>query len=140
MQDAADVVIVSQRGIGPSKPTTLIATPEPFPLDQAVTPEQRVARARENARREKAFWLAQGLDLEGFTIVDAAADIDDVRKALGYDRITVWGGSFGSHWGMAVMRFHPQIVARAILRGMEGPDHTYDMPSYVLNSLKRIAA
>lgn len=138
--DAADVVIVSQRGIGPSKPTTLIRTPQPFPLDRPVTPEQRAERIRENARREKAFWVAQGLDLEGFTVVEAAADIDDVRRALGYDRITPWGGSFGSHWGMAVMRYHPEIVARAILRGMEGPDHTYDMPSYVLNSLKRIAA
>ncbi len=138
--DAADVDVVSQRGIGPSKPTTLIALPSPSPLDQDVTQAERAEAVRANARREKAFWVGQGLDLEGFTIVEAAADIDDVRKALGYGRITLWGGSFGSHWAMAVMRYHPAIVERAILRGMEGPDHTYDMPSYVLNSLRRIAA
>lgn len=140
LQDTADVVIVSQRGIGPSKPTTLIEMPSPLPLDSATTEAARAERVRANAEREKAFWTGQGLDLEGFTIVDAAADIDDVRRALGYERITLWGGSFGSHWAMAVMRFHPAIVERAILRGMEGPDHTYDMPSYVLNALKRIAA
>lgn len=138
--DAADVVVVSQRGIGPSKPTTLIEAPPPLPLDQAVSESERAERVRSAAKREKAFWVGQGLDLDGFTIVEAAADIDDVRKALGYERITLWGGSFGSHWAMAVMRFHPGIVQRAILRGMEGPNHTYDMPSYVLNSLKRIAA
>jgi pimeloyl-ACP methyl ester carboxylesterase len=140
LQDTADVVIVSQRGIGPSKPTTLIEMPPPLPLDSSATEAERAERVRENAEREKAVWTGQGLDLGGFTIVDAAADIDDVRRALGYERITLWGGSFGSHWAMAVMRFHPQIVERAILRGMEGPDHTYDMPSYVLNALKRIAA
>lgn len=140
LQEAADVVVVSQRGIGPSKPTTLIETARPFPLDAVVTEAERAERLRETAARERAFWAGQGLDLEGFTIVDAAADIDDVRRALGYDRITLWGGSFGSHWAMAVMRFHPEIVERAVLRGMEGPDHTYDMPSYVLNALKRIAA
>lgn len=140
LQDTADVVIVSQRGIGPSKPTTLIQMPSPLPLDYAATEAERAERVRENAAREKAFWTGQGLDLDGFTIVDAAADVDDVRRALGYERITLWGGSFGSHWAMAVMRFHPAIVERAILRGMEGPDHTYDMPSYVLNALKRIAA
>ena len=64
----------------------------------------------------------------------------DVSVALGYEKIQIWGGSFGSHWGMAVMRYHPAIVTRAVLRGMEGPDHTYDMPGWVLNALKRMAA
>lgn len=140
LQEVADVVVVSQRGIGPSKPTTLILSPPPFPLDQVTTEAERAERIRQNAARERAFWLERGLDLEGFTVVEAAADVNDVRKALGYDRITLWGGSFGSHWAMAIMRFYPEIVARAILRGMEGPDHTYDMPSHVLNSLRRIAA
>lgn len=138
--DAADVVVVSQRGIGPSKPTTLINGPDPIPLDQGPDEARRAETVRAASAREKAFWIGQGLDLEGFTVIQAAADIDDVRKALGYGRITLWGGSFGSHWAMAVMRFHPEIVERAVLRGMEGPDHTYDMPSYVLNALKRIAA
>lgn len=49
-------------------------------------------------------------------------------------------GSFGSHWGMAVMRYHPEVGARAVLTGMEGPDHTYDSPGGVLASLERMAA
>jgi len=139
LHEAADLVIVSQRGIGPSKPTTLIELAPPSPLDAPRSPEQRAAAIRAASQREKQFWLDRGLDLAGFTVPQAAADIDDVRKALGYSKITIWGGSFGSHWGMAVLRFHPEIVERAILRGMEGPDHTYDMPSYVLHSLERLA-
>jgi pimeloyl-ACP methyl ester carboxylesterase len=66
--------------------------------------------------------------------------VNDAREALGYEQVILLGGSFGSHWSMAIMRYHPEIVARAILRGLEGPDHTYDMPSEMLEDLERIAA
>lgn len=137
----ADVVVVGQRGIGSSKPDTACKPPPtPPPVDVPVSPEQREAVVRETSERCKAFWEGHGLDLSGFTVVEAAADVDDVRATLGYDRITLWGGSFGSHWSMAVMRFHPRIVARAVLTGLEGPDHTYDMPGDVLKALERMAA
>jgi pimeloyl-ACP methyl ester carboxylesterase len=118
----------------------LIEVARPFPLDRPVADSERIEAVQVAARREKAFWIEQGLDLGGFTVLEAAADLDDVRNAFGYDRIVLWGGSFGSHWAMATMRRFPEIVERAVLRGMEGPDHTYDMPSYVLNSIKRLAA
>ncbi|MBM3789802.1 MAG: alpha/beta fold hydrolase [Acidobacteria bacterium] len=137
--EAGDLVVVGQRGIGSSKPDTVIEAPGRFPADQEVTEQEAAEALREACAQGKAFWESQGLDLTGLTVLEAAADVVDVRKALGYDKITLWGGSFGSHWGMAVMRYHPEIVERAVLRGMEGPDHTYDMPSYVLHSLERIA-
>jgi pimeloyl-ACP methyl ester carboxylesterase len=137
---SADLVVVSQRGIGPSKPTTLIEGASSFPLDKAVTEDERAEAIRSAAVRQRKYWTDQGLDLRGFTVLEAAMDLNDVRKALGYDKVVLWGGSFGSHWAMATMRLLPDMVARVVLRGMEGPDHTYDMPSYVLNSVKRLAA
>ena len=38
------------------------------------------------------------------------------------------------------MRYHPEIVERAVLHGLEGPDHTYDSPAGLLKALERIAA
>lgn len=40
---------------------------------------------------------------------------------------------------MAVLRYHPEIVERAILTAMEGPDHTYDHPGHIWNVYKRVA-
>lgn len=138
--DVADVVVISQRGIGPSKPTTWIdLTSQPNPLDQDVDEQSEVAEFKRLLARERDAWLDQGLDLAGFTILEAAADVDEVRRAFGYDKITLWGGSFGSHWGMAVMRYYPETVERAILRGMEGPDHTYDHPGHIWNVYRRVA-
>lgn len=136
--DAADFVVVGQRGIGSSKPTTLCQRPAPVPAD--ATPEEREAAQHEAARECHRWWRDQGLDLAGHTVLQAAADVNDVRQALGYDDIQIWGGSFGSHWGMTFMREYPDLVRRALLRGLEGPDHTYDSPSGVLNALAGIAA
>ncbi len=141
MLDVSDVIVISQRGIGPSKPTTTIEiVTTPPPPDQPYDDGKAVADFRRALAEEKAAWEALGIDLNGYTVIEAAEDINDVRLALGYESITIWGGSFGSHWGMAFMRRHPELVSRAILRGMEGPDHTYDHPGNIWKVYERVAA
>ncbi|MCG8603966.1 alpha/beta hydrolase [bacterium] len=138
--DISDLVVVSQRGIGPSKPTTTIeVTTKPAPLDQPYDEKKAIVEYQHALAEGKAAWEELGLDLKGFTVVEAAADVKDVMMALGYDKLIIWGGSFGSHWGMAVMRYHPEIVVRAIMFGMEGPDHTYDHPGHIWNVYERVA-
>lgn len=121
LRDAADLVVVGQRGIGSSKPNTICAS------------------GGNLSAACRAYWESTRLDLQGFTVIEAAADVRDIANALGYDQIQISGGSFGSHWGMTVIRNYPELVARAVLTGMEGPDHTYDMPGWILNSIARMA-
>ena len=140
LTDVSDVVVVGQRGIGSSKPTTTVEmTFAPAPAGQPYDAEEAAVGFQEVLANEKSFWEESGVDLSGFTVLEAAEDVNDVRKALGYDKIIIWGGSFGSHWGMSLMRLHPEIVERAILRGMEGPDHTYDHPGHLWNVYRRVA-
>ncbi len=140
MTHVSDVVVVGQRGIGSSKPTTTIETTtrSPVPGEQWSDGRQ-VADLQRVLSRERSFWEGAGLDLSGYTVLEAAEDVNEVRQALGYEKIIIWGGSFGSHWGMSLMRMHPDIVERASLRGMEGPDHTYDDPGHLWNVYRRIA-
>jgi pimeloyl-ACP methyl ester carboxylesterase len=79
-----------------------------------------------------------GKDLAGYTLVQLAADVDDLRAALGYEKVSLFGGSFASQWSLAVMRLHPDIVARAVLSSAE-PLDGYDVPSQVFAVLQRIA-
>ena len=135
----ADLIVVGQRGIGTSAPDTrcdgaTLSTPgEPYDRDTTLGTMFKTARAC----REK--WEGKGVNLKGITVIEAANDVRDVAIALGYEQVQIHGGSFGSHWGMAVMRYHPDLVARAVLTGMEGPDHTYDMPGGILAALERVA-
>jgi len=135
----SDLVIVGQRGIGSSTPSLACESEIAADLSsneaRALIDAALVAAAA--SCRDK--WLAEGVDLAAYSVLEAAADVRDIAAALDYPKISLWGVSFGSHWSMAIMRFQPEIVARAVLGGLEGPDHTYDMPSGVLAGVRRMA-
>src|SRR5262249_27253686 len=92
----------------------------------------------EMARAAVAEFAKKGIDLRGYSVKECADDVDDLRKALGYDRITLVGTSFGSQWSFAIMRRNPDVVARALLSGIEPLDYGYDMPSHVVAGLQRM--
>lgn len=134
----ADVVVIGQRGFGSSRPDTRCRPPRA--VGSGISAEQGAGERRAAVRRCLDFWRDHGVDLAGFNVLEAAADVDAARRALGYERIVLHGFSFGSHWAMAVMRRYPETIARALLTGVEGPDQTYDLPGDKLATLRRIAA
>jgi len=94
---------------------------------------------RTRATNCRDHWKRKGIDLTAYNTDESAADVDDLREALGYDKIILVGGSYGSHLGLHVMRKYPATVDRAVFYGIEGPDHTWDVPSEKLEALRRIA-
>ena len=106
-----DVVLVDQRGTGKSNP--LIAPPikkapqdylkEMYPVDHV-----------KNLRRT----LEQRADLTEYTTPIAMDDLDDVRSWLGYERINLFGLSYGTRAVLAYMRQHPEHVHTATLMGV----------------------
>ncbi len=134
----ADVVVPGQRGFGSSGATPCDPLRE-LTVEEALDPDLRRQATHEATTRCREKWQAEGLDLKGFNVVEAAADVADIARLLGYEKVQLRGISFGSHWGMTILRNHPERVARATLASLEGPDHTYDMPSGVLATLERIA-
>jgi pimeloyl-ACP methyl ester carboxylesterase len=131
-----DLVVVEQRGYT-SRGEMLEVDADASPLNKPATLEQSKASALATAR--KALATFPDKDLAGYDIGAFADDVDDLREALGYRHITLFGGSFGSQWSFAVMRRHPGSVARAVLSGVEPLDNNYDMPSHVYASMRRIA-
>jgi pimeloyl-ACP methyl ester carboxylesterase len=61
-------------------------------------------------------------DLRLYTTTPAVDDVDDVRAALGYDRINLNGGSYGTLAALVYMRRHPEHVRTAVLEGLVLPD------------------
>jgi len=131
-----DLVVIEQRGYT-SRGEMLIGTADASPLDKPAS-VQADARAMQ-ALAQQAVAHNPDKDLSGYTIEAFAADVDDLRRALGYDKISLFGGSFGSQWSLAVMRFHPGIVARAVLSSVEPLNNGFDMPSHIFAALQRIA-
>jgi pimeloyl-ACP methyl ester carboxylesterase len=130
-----DLVVMEQRGYS-IRGEMLEQPTRAAPLDR---PASVQAEAQAEIALAKAAVLANpDKDLAGYTIVQLAADVNDLRKALGYDRISLFGGSFASQWSLAVMRLYPQTVARAVLSSAE-PLDGYDVPSQILAALQRIS-
>ena len=135
----SDLVIVGQRGIGSAIPSLGCDSELTADLSSKEAQEQTEAAMVAAIAACRDRWRGEEVDLPAYSVPEAAADVRDVAVALSYPQITLWGVSFGSHWSMAIMRFHPEIVARAVLGGLEGPDHTYDMPGGVLAGVRRMA-
>lgn len=133
---AGDLVVLEQRGYT-RRGEMLEAKSEALPLDRPASVQADAEAMRALAR--SAVAANPDKDLAGYNIAEYAADVDELRCALGYDKISLFGGSFGSQWSLAVMRLYPDIVARAVLSGTEPLDNGYDMPSQVFAALQRIA-
>jgi pimeloyl-ACP methyl ester carboxylesterase len=57
-----------------------------------------------------------------YTTAAAARDIEQVRRALGYGRVNVWGGSYGTRLGQAYARAYPDSVRSLVLDGVAAPE------------------
>jgi pimeloyl-ACP methyl ester carboxylesterase len=129
LREVADVIAYDQRGTGLSSPTpNCIATP-PFGDTTPLTRTNIVAFMRERLTTCFDRWTAQGVDIDAYTTLENAHDLDDLRRALGAELINLWGLSYGSHLGLAYLKYHPTSVSRAVLSGIEGLDQTIKRPA-----------
>jgi pimeloyl-ACP methyl ester carboxylesterase len=141
LREIADVIAFDQRGTGYSKPNLGCFDQLSLPLDIAPTREAAIKELRENSRSCASYWRdIQRVDLTGYNTNESADDLEDLRKALGANQISLWSISYGTHLAFATMRRHPKSINRAILAGTEGPDHTYKLPSNIQKHLEDLAA
>jgi pimeloyl-ACP methyl ester carboxylesterase len=57
-------------------------------------------------------------DLASFNTAENADDVDDLRAVLGYDKLNVYGISYGSRLGLEVLRRHGDRVRAALIEGL----------------------
>ena len=133
-----DIVGIDQRGTGASVPNLRAPRAYGLPLDQPGTPQAWLPLIEKTSREVAAEFSGRGIHLESYNTRESADDIDAVRRALGYERITLWGRSYGSHLALATLRRHAKTIERVILANPEGPDHTFKLPSEVDAVLERM--
>lgn len=119
VRDRHDLVLVDQRGTGGSGllrcPLTGGESPgEPTDDPHAVLGDQFPPAAVEACLERLE---AEGIDPRHYTTPAAADDLDAVRAALGYDRVHLFGISYGSRLALVYLRRHPERVASAVLSG-----------------------
>ncbi|MEZ5428089.1 MAG: alpha/beta hydrolase [Pyrinomonadaceae bacterium] len=142
MREVADVIAFDQRGTGMSEPELLCREKFIYPTDKV--PD--AALALEIYRRESRACLEdfrrKGADLAGYNTEQSADDLEDLRLALGAEKISLWAISYGTHLSLDAIKRHEKSIDRAILAGVEGLQHTIKLPSSIeahLEHLDRLA-
>ncbi|MCX8005927.1 MAG: alpha/beta hydrolase, partial [Burkholderiaceae bacterium] len=120
LNNRRDLVFIDQRGTGKSAPLDCrIDDDRLAPLADMLDPQRLRAQLFECLDTVKT--RPHG-DLRFYTTTIAMADADAVRAALGYERINLIGGSYGTRAVLEYLRQFPQRVRRAVIDGVAPPD------------------
>jgi pimeloyl-ACP methyl ester carboxylesterase len=109
-----DLVLVDQRGTGGSAPLACEFDEDDLSSgDPSIVPEL--------TRHCLASLEAAGRDLRPYTTSVAVLDLERVRVALGYERINLYGVSYGTRVAQHYLRRFPQQTRSVILDGVVPP-------------------
>lgn len=66
---------------------------------------------------------SEGIDLAGYAITETIDDMEAARKALGYDKINLYGVSYGTRLQQIYMWRHPESLNRVLMVATNPPGH-----------------
>ncbi len=115
-----DVILFDQRGTGFSEPSLNCPEVEDWSQRYMSTMEGFVRNQMLRCHRRL---VDEDINLRVYNSSNNAADVNDLRQALGYEQINLLGISYGTKLALTVMRDYPEHIRSVVL------DSTY--PLYV---------
>ncbi|WP_443047638.1 alpha/beta fold hydrolase [Streptomyces sp. NBC_00354] len=119
-----DVIFMSQRGTYSADPALTCRNIDEFNAratglvyDAPSTEREHVAATK--ACRDKL--AASGADLSAYNDIESAADLADLRTALGLKQWNVFGISYGTQLALVYMRLHPDGIRSVGIDGILPP-------------------
>jgi len=119
-----EVIFVDQRGTHRADPRVGCPAWERFQFDAVSLPfaaESTTAADAASLRECREKWVAAGVDLAAYNSTENAADIAELKVALGIDTWNVYGVSYGSKLALIVLRDHPQGIRSVVLDSVSPP-------------------
>ena len=113
-----DLIFFDQRGTGSSIPRLDCPERESITsllLSGSLSDEDGQAAVLDAFRRCRERLMTQGVDLSAYHSAASAADLNDLRLALGYESLNLYAVSYGTRLALTLMRDHPAAVRSAVL-------------------------
>lgn len=124
-----DVIIFDQRGTGHTMPTMTSNTPLNLPLDKPIDHPESIDAFYNSMKAMLVQLKNKNIDINAYNTIENAADVNDLRLALGVDKLNLWGYSYGSHLALAVIKEYGRFVEKAILSGINGLNQRFRLPT-----------
>lgn len=129
MREFGDVIALDQRGTGKSRTAPKCESKQGLPLNQVLSEAALTKSYRAAALECVEFWKQQGVDVKGYTTIENARDIDQLRQHLNAEKVTLWGISYGSHLAFASMKVMPEKIDKVVIASAEGLNQTVKLPA-----------
>lgn len=123
VRQTRDIVLIDQRGSGRSHPLNCDLN-ELNEIIQAIFGGNLPIEILRQCRQR----LAQDADLRFYATPIAVEDADEVRAWLGYERINIYGSSYGSRAPLLYLRQHQNHVRAIVIRALA--PQNYKNPLY----------
>ena len=111
-------IVFDQRGVGYSDPN--LDCPELIALtyetlDQQMSVEEHRAKGLSASLACRDRLLEEGVNLRAYTSADNAADLNALRRALGYEEWNLYGISYGTRLALTAVRDYPEGIRSVVL-------------------------
>ena len=140
LREVSDVILLGQRGTGMSSPGLQCPAPIMSAPTDVLASESKTRQQLGKTIKSCAEHLrSQGIELAAYNINAVADDVDDLRQALGADKVNLLGMSFGTQLALATVRRHGDHLDRVVLAGTQRSDDNLILPSTFDLLLKKIS-
>jgi pimeloyl-ACP methyl ester carboxylesterase len=116
-----DVILLDQRGTGYSQPaldcpeTTQVTLDQ---LDKQLTPEEADKQYNQALAVCHDRLTTQGVKLGDYNSTESAADVNDLRIALGIKEWNLYGTSYGTRLALTILRDFKQGIRSVVIDGV----------------------
>lgn len=124
-----DLIIFEQRGTKYAQPALECPEVDEANISSAKKQlDRKSARTAEIDAAKTCFdrLTAQGIDLSAYNSSESAADIEDLRRVLKFERLNLWGLSYSSRLMLNVMRDYPKGIRSVVLESTLPTEINYD--------------
>ncbi|MCA9883833.1 MAG: alpha/beta hydrolase [Anaerolineae bacterium] len=113
-----DVIFFDQRGTGLSQPRLQcegVINVALNALTEGYSAERELRRSQYASMLCSQQYLEMDVDISAYTTANSAADLNDLRLALGYDSWNLFGVSYGTRLALTAMRDYPEGIRSVVL-------------------------
>ena len=138
--DDRDFVMVGYRGLDGSVVLQCPEAQEAVKASENLYSDSEMDNVEASLKRCAGRFQAEGVDLDGYNIVEIVDDMEAARVALGYERIDLLSQSFGSRVAMIYAWRYPDSLYRVVMYAAIPPGRLVTEPEKVDEQLAYYAS